>query len=108
MRIKFTGHSDDIIQTDINGATDEIGAYNSEDHIHAKTVRVETIGGSQGVDIHCLYDGCWSFAVSQVEEDRSLPPWTFTIENAHSYSAALIVDTGADMVMVTVTAQEKP
>lgn len=100
MKIEFSGHSDDIVMFKAGKVSDEIGAYHSDDGLHARTLRVATIGGSQGVDVHAVYDGTWSFAVGLIEEGRSLPKWTYSIEVEHAYSTRLIIDTGEDMVTV--------
>lgn len=110
MRIEFSGHSDDIVSYKVTGTgephSDEIGAYNPNDHIHSKTIRVATIGGSQGVDIHALYDGTWSFAVSLLDEGRPLPSWSFAVDRAHEYSLRLTIDTGDDLVTVEAAEDE--
>lgn len=101
MKVAIYGASDDLVEISVNGKDDEIGCYSSDKcpSVNA-TLLVASIGGARAVHVHCIYNGCWSFAVSQVEEDRSLPPWTFGIEHGTTYSTKLTIDTGDDAVTV--------
>ena len=46
------------------------------------------------LEIHAIYEGCWSFAVSQAEGDKPLPDWPIRIVNCPecSYSVQLEID----------------
>lgn len=103
MKIAFYGHSDDCIEIDINGKhRDEVGGYIKGDGNYSRALEVRTIGGAQGVRVHVIYDGCWSFAVGQLEDGRSLPHgWSFAIAQEHPCSTRLTVDTGDDLCEVT-------
>lgn len=109
-RLQFTGHSDDIISVhrerhvqfcdaqgdSIHDDDDEISATYDADFT---TVKVSNVGGSRVCLVHCLYadPGTWSFAVSMLEEERSLPPWTFTIDQPeHKYSTRLTIESEDD------------
>lgn len=103
MLVEFYGHSDDCIEIDVDGKSyDEISGYISNDKsIHSKTLLVTTIGGSSGVKVHVLYDGTWSFAVSQLDDGRSLPEWTFTVRQEHEYSTRLSINSGPEPLLIT-------
>lgn len=109
-RIEFTGHSDDIVSVkrcrtvqfcDAQGDSvhedeDEISAYGGDKDINCK-VKVSNIGGSRVCIVHCIYDGTWSFAPSMLEEERKLPPWTFTVDQPdHKYSVRLVIESEED------------
>ncbi len=46
--------------------------------------------------IHAIYDGCWSFAVGQVDEDIALPDWPIRIRS-EGYSAIVEIDVPDDV-----------
>jgi hypothetical protein len=106
VKIEFYGRSDDGINVRIDGAyKDELGAYvpmARERRRYRKALEVRSIGGARGVRVHAIYDGCWSFAVGQLEDGRSIPDgWTLTVEQEHPYSTRLVVDSGAEPVEIT-------
>lgn len=81
----FYGASDDLIEvTGVKGG-DEFNAYGSKDGIHAKF----NLGGK--MRIYAIYDGCWMFAIGQVDEDILLPDWPITITQSREvpYSTQL-------------------
>jgi hypothetical protein len=109
-RLEFTGHSDDIVSVkrvrqvsnssvhgdDYHEDEDELSAYGGDDDISCK-VKVSNVGGSRVCIVHCIYDGTWSFAPSMLEEERKLPPWTFTIDQPdHKYSVRLVIESKDD------------
>lgn len=49
--------------------------------------------------IHALYDGCWSFAVGQVDEEIPLPDWPIRIGRAPecAYSTLLEINVPDDV-----------
>lgn len=102
MRIRFTGHSDDIVRWDAIGTKqrDEVDCFQSGSDLHHCTLLVSSVGGAQAVKVHAIYDGCWSFSAGLVEEGRSLPPWGFEIADRHEYSTQLIIDTHGEPVTV--------
>lgn len=104
MRIEFYGASDDLIEIRVNGKDyEEVSGYISGDKsVYSRELRVTTIGGSQGIKVHMLYDGCWTAAAGLLEEDRSLPAgWKITTEQEHAYSTKLVINTGDDQVLIT-------
>ncbi len=103
MKIDFYGHSDDLIEIRIDGKDrHEIDGYIADSSNYSRALEVRTIGGALGVRVHAIYDGCWSFAVGQLEDGRSLPSgWTFALAQEHPYSTRLSIDTGGEIVEVT-------
>ena len=103
MLIEIYGHSDDNVCWRINGKpTDEVGCYQSGNDLHHCTLIVSSIGGTHAVKVHVIYDGCWSFAVGMVDEDRGIPvrDWSIRVDNEHGYSTKLIINTGDELVTV--------
>jgi len=110
-RLEFTGHSDDIISVhrvktveycDARGDSvrdddDELGSYGSDEK--PTKIKVSNIGGSRVCFVYAFYDGTWSFSVSMVEEERSIPPWKYTIDQPeHKYSTRLTIEADDDLV----------
>lgn len=121
MKIEFEGHSDDLIH--VNGAEmlngPDAGRETAEISACADgpVMRQFEIVGSSGVCTSCgkagdpatlvrvvalyLDPGVWTFAVAFVEEDKPIPGhWKVMTTSGHSYSAILVIDTGADEVKV--------
>jgi len=70
----FYGASDDLIEVEGVKGADEFGAYvGGAAGIHATF----NVGGK--LRVHAIYDGCWCFAVGQVDEDIALPDWPLRI-----------------------------
>lgn len=108
MLIEFYGSSDDNVCWRVNGGhkikggrEDAVGCYQSGRDLHHCTMVVSTIGGTNGLKVHAIFDGCWSFAVGQVEEDCRLPDWSLRIDQEHGYSTRLVINTGDEPVTVT-------
>jgi hypothetical protein len=105
--IEFYGSGDDNMCFRINGGrenggtSDEVGCYQSGKDLHHCTMLVSTIGGTAGVKIHAIYDGCWSFAVGMTDEGRKLPDWVFRVDREHKCSTRLVIVTGDELVTVT-------
>ena len=57
--------------------------------------------------VRALYDGCWSFAVGQIDEDFPLPDWPIRIRQSDRvvYSVLLEVDLPDDRAVVTREAE---
>ncbi len=101
MRIEIYGGSDDLIEIRVDGKNKDEFNVNPHDNNYAGMLLITTIGGAQGVRVHAIYDGCWSFAIGLLDEDRSLPNyWTFGLQQEHGYSMKLIVDTKDDLVLI--------
>jgi hypothetical protein len=62
----FYGCSDDLIEIEGVKGGDEFGCYRSDDN----PVRA-TFNLGDKMRLWCIYDGCWSFAVGQVDEEGS-------------------------------------
>ena len=73
--VKIYGASDDLIEIDgdITGA-DEYTAYGG-DNLHVGTIHFYDLENGEVLNIHALYDGCWSFAVSPWHNDEQMPGW---------------------------------
>lgn len=107
MKIEIYGSSDDNICLRVDGKNkDEFGGYISGEGRYSRALLVSSIGGAHAVRVHAIYDGCWSFAVGQVEDGRSLPRWTFGVGQEHTYSAKLTIDTGDEPATVEVEGGE--
>lgn len=108
MRIEIYGASDDLIEVRVDGKNkDEFGGYIEGNGRYSRSLRVASIGGARAVRVHAIYDGCWSFAVGQIEDGRSLPGWSFVTEQEHAYSAKLVIVTGDDPVTVVLEERAK-
>ena len=85
------GSSDDLIEI---GGVEGAGEFNiiSDDLCIASFV----LGNK--MRIRALYDGCWSFAVGQVDEDIELPEWPVKISQAENgYSTLLEIKVPDDV-----------
>jgi hypothetical protein len=86
--VTIYGASDDLVEIDGCPGADEFGAFQPDDKnlVHASFV----LGGQ--MRIRALYDGCWSFAVGQVDEAILLPDWPVTTtQHDHGYSTLLTI-----------------
>lgn len=64
------------------------------------------LGGA--MRIRALYDGCWSFAVGQVDEDIPLPGWPVAVEQYESgYSTLLRIQTPEKVAIVQETTESE-
>lgn len=84
------GASDDLIETSGIEGCDEFGGAGQGDPVLGKL----TVAASTDVlTIYCLYDGCWSFAVSPWPNEESLPWEVRRIWGKNvSYSETLEID----------------
>ena len=64
--LKISGHSDDIVMWEMGEKTDELYPPVNNEHPYAGTLLVHSPHGR--CLVHVLYSGCWSFAVSKVDE----------------------------------------
>lgn len=84
--VVFAGHSDDIVIIEDD--------YCGNDEFYCKKFKLVDSNGD-GFGVTAVYDGCWSFAVSVLYEDKLLPAWfnliTFKYE-ADGYVCALHID----------------
>ena len=87
----FYGSSDDLIEIEGVMGGDEFNIIKDGPYI-----ATFNLGGKMRV--HALYDGCWSFAIGQVDEDISLPDWPFRItQHERGYSTQLEIDVPDDV-----------
>lgn len=90
----FYGSSDDLIEVSGVKGANEFYADNAND---SRIMGVFQLGGKMRV--YAIYDGCWSFAVGQVDDEIDLPDWPIrlhpSIEN--TYSMELAVDVPDDV-----------
>ena len=84
------GASYDLVESSGVDGADEFDCWRDGDgpRINASF----SLGGQ--LEIHAVYDGCWAFAVCQVEEDKPLPDWPIRIVNCPEcgYSVQLEID----------------
>jgi hypothetical protein len=88
----FYGSSDDLVEVAGVSGADEFNV--NSDLTPAITFN---LGGQMRV--HAFYDGCWSFAVGQVDEDLPLPLWPLRIEQSpeNNYSTQLTIECPDDV-----------
>lgn len=80
------GSSDDLVETSGVPGTDEFNIISSGDH-------VGTFILGQRIRIEVYYDGVWSFALAQVEEEIRFPDWPIRISQAdNGYSTYIEID----------------
>ena len=87
---KIYGASDDIIDTSGLASCDE---FNIIPHgVYVAKFLLHSFSGK--LYIHALYDGCWSFAISAIEDDCcKLPDWemisTFGVDTRYSWTVEI-------------------
>lgn len=88
----FYGASDDLIEIEGVKGGNEFGIFKVGPYIAAFN-----LGGK--MRIHSIYDGCWSFAVGQVDEEIPLPDWPIRIKwpGGRGYSTRLEIDVPDDV-----------
>lgn len=93
--ITIYGASDDLIEVE---GCDGANEFNSHERGPVMW-RGDLIapGGLEAVRVHAVFDGCWSVAVGQVDEDVPLPEWPVAVRQHPSlpYSAAVVIDAPA-------------
>lgn len=93
--VTFYGASDDLIEVDGCEGAGEFNAGNCEP-VAARFLLHGTFGedsGTESLAVYALYDGVWSFAVGQADEDTPLPAWPISIVQSPEvpYSALLTI-----------------
>lgn len=91
IEITFSGASDDLV--DISGCPggDEFNCTMRAGPIDLGGVFLVT-GPDGSMKVTAIYDGCWGFAVTQVDEGVPLPPWPSRLEvGGRGYSANLVL-----------------
>ena len=98
MKLEFWGSSDDLVEVE-GDFREEYGAWGGGDVGHKASFAI--VGEYGQARVHAIYDGCWSFALGQVDEDIEIPGyWTYAIGQKHGYSSFLAIDTGSEKVGV--------
>lgn len=96
--VKFTGHSDDIIEVEDANGRDEHGAAGDERPTLFYVMAPDDT--TMAVVAHYFATGCWCFAPGLYEEDSDLPAWPIAIRQAHAYSVELSIDAPEGSVVV--------
>lgn len=95
--IRISGHSDDIIEIDVHGASDEIGAFSRPVAITIKAK--EAIQGCRVIGEYAPGDAAvWRFAVEQIDEDVPMP-WPVRFAKKHGYSLEVQIDAPPDVTV---------
>lgn len=96
--IIIRGYSDDIISYCVGDEYDEHSCY-GDGKIHSTMI----IGGK--VKVYAIYDGCWSFAIGQVDEEIPLPDWDFELQQSddceYSTQIKMLVPVGEHNITFT-------
>jgi hypothetical protein len=101
MIVTFQGASDDLVE--INGApgADEFNVYEQSGYYMGTW---QVLGEHIWLMVDAYYDGTWSFAVRQPQEDWKLPEdlmiLTTTNETINGYTTMLWIDTKEEPVSI--------
>jgi hypothetical protein len=89
--LQMFGASDDLIEVSGIKGADEFNIVKDGPYITSFNI-------SGKIRIHAIYDGCWSFAPGQVDEDIPLPNWPIRIKQSEEkdYSTLLEIDVPDD------------
>lgn len=69
----ISGGSDDLIETDGIPGCDEFNVVKDGPHMAKLTIETPD---SVTLDIHCIFDGYWAFAIGSQDGDcDEMPPW---------------------------------
>lgn len=75
--LEIYGASDDLIETDGIDGCDEF--CDASDLVHKGRLMVGTGRPNETMDIHVIYDGCWTFAISGFDNESERPAdWPVT------------------------------
>ena len=91
-KLKFSGYSDDLfyIEGTIGDEPDEVGCFDSDCVI--KLWDNETNSGMFVIGRYSVVNnGCWSIAISQIDEDMLIPNWEMSW-SSEDYTTELIID----------------
>lgn len=101
MRIRIYGASDNLIEVEGCEGADEFNTYEHGPVMWGGDLRAPD--GEQ-MRAHVVFDGCWSVALGQVDEDKPLPAWPVTIAQHRSlpYSVMAVIDAPEGTVLVNV------
>lgn len=88
--LTFTGYSDDLVHVHtVSKLHDKVVGDEEEYSCAGNDIVLATFHIENKMQIHCLYDGCWSFAVGQVAEDIPLPHWPVALKGSNGYTSIL-------------------
>ena len=80
MKLKISGHSDDIVSYELGKKADELSPPENnrgdDDGLFMGTLLVHSRKGR--CVVHVVYDGCWSFAIGKADEEDPAP-WAFSV-----------------------------
>ena len=82
-KLQMFGSSDDLLECDGLPGCDEFNVIKDGPYIASLQVHSPTQGTLR---IHAIYDGCWSFAVGQSDEDDIYPNWPIKYSLAKKYN----------------------
>lgn len=97
------GSSDDLIEADGIEGADEYGIFASDTWPYVATFAVTSQSESKGLNVHVLYDGSWSFAVS-ADDTEKLCEWPIRRSwgTDCDYSETLEIDVPDDAIIKRV------
>jgi hypothetical protein len=99
MKIRIYGASDDLIEVEGCKNADEFNSYERGPVMWRGDLRAPD---GDVVRAYALFDGCWSIALGQVDEDRPLPDWDIQIVQEGRYSTAAQIDAPDGTVLENV------
>lgn len=88
--IKISGGSDDLVEVEGCEGADEFNVYGPGELVW----RADLTTAAEALRVYAIYDGNWSFAVGQADEDLPLPSWPVRITQHPdiAYSVLLEID----------------
>lgn len=99
--IKIYGASDDLVEVEGCKGADEFNSYERGPLMW----RGELLGPTGNpMRIHAIFEGCWSFAVGQCDEELPMPDWPIRITQHDDprYSVLLEIDAPEGTELVNV------
>lgn len=93
--VTFYGASDDLIEVNGIEGADEFNVIGEDRSIYVATF--EVVAGAEGVLVHALYDGTWSFAPARDfdgDEKQPMPAWPMRVGQSEEvpYSTKLSIE----------------
>ena len=111
----FYGASDDLFEWSVENSEglhdrDEIGCFQKKEGINCSVIlRSKSEGECRIFGIYGVCgEGVWGFGVAQTEEDKPIPEWSVSIEQAEDpqYSVLLSIDCPDDTKLVVDEEEE--
>lgn len=94
----FYGASDDLVEVEgVKGSDEFACGWHPSNHRGPGVVAQFNLGGR--LRVFAIYDGCWSFAAAQVDEEIPLPEWPIRVRQSTDtpYSTRLEIDVPDDV-----------